>query len=211
VHPRPPRRTTHAIGTPKNRLVYDRWGRYGRPIVLLHGLLYDRTMWWPVAAELGNNCAAVAVDLPGHGQSAPRDEYALDALAYDLATLVHSLHLYRAPILVGHAKSALLAQAFADRCAVQAVITVDEPAGEPPATAEQLAAEADLNDVPQIYHQFAVARRDTLLLTGYRTWFSTPAATQGHADARRWTGVNGRSFPHLQDPVGFAARLGSIA
>jgi hypothetical protein len=36
MHPQPPRRTTH---TP---FVYDRWGRYGRPVVLLRGLLFDR-------------------------------------------------------------------------------------------------------------------------------------------------------------------------
>jgi pimeloyl-ACP methyl ester carboxylesterase len=50
VHPQPKRRTTHAYGTPKNILVYDRWGDYGRPVVLLHGLLVDRTMWWPTAS-----------------------------------------------------------------------------------------------------------------------------------------------------------------
>src|SRR5436190_14542510 len=104
MEPQPPLRTTHTTRSPKNILMYDRWGEFGRPVVLLHGLLFDRTMWWPAAADLASaHCTIVAPDLPGHGQSPPRDDYRLERIARDLARLVDSLGLHRAPILVGHA------------------------------------------------------------------------------------------------------------
>ncbi|GAA2706212.1 hypothetical protein Apa02nite_069400 [Actinoplanes palleronii] len=184
VHPQPPRRTTHAHGTPRNRLVYDRWGRFGRPVVLLHGPFYDRTMWWPVAAELDGNCAAIAVDLPGHGESARRDD--LSGLTQHLATLVHGLDLQRAPVLVGHGESAALAHAFAARYAVQHVITVED---------------GDLAAVPEAYRQFAVRRSDPALALTYREWSSVPvgAAPQAHA--------GDGPFPHLRDPAAFATLI----
>jgi len=76
MRPQPPLRTQHVAGNPKTLLVYDRWGSFGRPVVLLHGLLFDRTMWWPVAADLAatTSCTIVAPDLPGHGQSPLRDD-----------------------------------------------------------------------------------------------------------------------------------------
>ena len=198
MHPQAPRRTTHAYGTPVNRLVYDRWGRFGRPVVLLHGLLYDRTMWWPVAAELGSTCSVIAVDLPGHGDSAPRGDYDLSILAADLAVLINKLDLHRAPVLVGHAESALLAEAFAAEYASKAVLTVDEPPDDLPETVEQHLAAADLGAVPEPYRQFAVARWDTALLRSYTRWFS--GLPRQHAGKRP-------CFPHLRAPSRFAATV----
>jgi pimeloyl-ACP methyl ester carboxylesterase len=197
VHPQPPRRTTHAYGTPKNLLVYDRWGRYGRPVVLLHGLFYDRTIWWPVAAELGDTCSVIAVDLPGHGQSAARGENAVEGLARDLAVLVNGLNLHRAPVLVGQGEGALLAEAFADSYATRAVLTFDEPQA-PAECPEQLRATADLAGVPVPYRQFAVSRWDRGLLRSYKCWFAN--RKQSLADKRP-------CFPHLRAPARFAATL----
>jgi pimeloyl-ACP methyl ester carboxylesterase len=129
MQPQPPRRSTHAVGSPKNLLVYDRWGEFGRPVLLLHGLLSDRTVWWLAAAELiaAASCTVVAPDLPGHGQSPARDDHGLDRLARDLAGLVDRLGLHRAPIVVGQGASARLATAFADAYATHHVLTLDEP------------------------------------------------------------------------------------
>jgi pimeloyl-ACP methyl ester carboxylesterase len=188
-------------------LVYDRWGRFGRPVLLLHGLLFDRTMWWPVAAELATAtaCTVIAPDLPGHGDSParmahdaakpaddpakpahdlakPADDPAKPAddlakLAHDLAQLVHKLDLHRAPIVVGHAESAALATAFGERFAVHEVLTAD-----------------DLGDggteVPEHFRPYATPRADPDVLTAYESW---PPRT--------------RTWPHLADPRGFAAGL----
>jgi pimeloyl-ACP methyl ester carboxylesterase len=198
VHPQPPRRTTHAHGTPKNLLVYDRWGRYGRPVVLLHGLFYDRTIWWPVAAELGDACSVIAVDLPGHGNSAARPENDVAGLARDLSVLVNGLDLHREPVLVGQGEGALLAEAFADSYATRAVLTFDEPAAEPPDCPERHRAAADLAGVPAPYRQFAQARWDRGLLRSYRCWFAN--RKQSRAGKRP-------CFPHLRAPARFAATL----
>jgi pimeloyl-ACP methyl ester carboxylesterase len=221
MDPQPPRRTTHASGGPARLLVYDRWGRYGRPVLLLHGLRYDRTMWWPVAAELATatTCTVIAPDLPGHGDSparnrhdeAPTQHDPADTrhdpahtqhdpahlthdpahlthdpahlthdpahLAHDLGRLVHGLGLHRAPVVVGHAESAALADAFASQFAVHQVLTVD-----------------DLGDgraeIPEHYRPYARARVDPGVLTAYGKW--PPLAP---------------TWPHLADPAGFAAGL----
>jgi pimeloyl-ACP methyl ester carboxylesterase len=213
VHPQPKRRTTHAYGTPKNLLVYDRWGSFGRPVVLLHGLLFDRTMWWPVAADLGDSCAAVAVDLPGHGDSAPREHYRLDQLTHDLAMLISRLDLRRAPVLVGHGEAALMAEAFADRYATHAVITVGTAAAGRDATDDAL------QDVPELYRQFAVPRDDRELLDAYLerlTWPPARTRTAAPAPARIYAGnapkahLGDERFPHLRDPAAFAAQLRSV-
>jgi pimeloyl-ACP methyl ester carboxylesterase len=201
MHPQAPRRTTHAYGTPVNRLVYDRWGQFGRPVVLLHGLLYDRTMWWPVAAELGNTCSVLAVDLPGHGDSAPRDDSDLSTLTADLAMLISRLDLHRAPVLVGHGESALLAEAFAAEYSTKAVLTVDEPTGELAEDVEQHLAAADLGAVPEPYRQFLVPRRDPALLHSYKSWFGK--RTRGPK-------ISTAGFPHLSAPASFAGNLKTL-
>lgn len=214
MHPQPPRRTTHAYGTPKNRLVYDRWGRFGRPVVLLHGLFYDRTMWWPVAAELENSCAAIAVDLPGHGQSAARESYDPARLTEDLAVLINGLGLHRAPVIVAHAESARLADMFADAHPTRAVLTHGQSRTGPAPDA------GDLSDVPELYRQFAVARPDAALLGGYRSWLTGPSSHERPpapvplplplGGRERAQARLGGDFPHLRDPAASAALLRSL-
>ncbi|MBO3737722.1 alpha/beta fold hydrolase [Actinoplanes flavus] len=198
-----PRRITHAHGTPKNLLVYDRWGRFGRPVVLLHGLGHDRTMWWPVAADLGDDCAAVTIDLPGHGQSAERTDHDLGRLAHDLAMLISGLNLNRAPILVGHAEATLLADAFAGRYTTHAVITVDQADTEP-----------DLEALPELYRQFAARQPDLDLQPMRHSWAAhLPArrlavnASRVHVGAASAANPVGACLPHLRDPAGFADLL----
>ena len=211
MHPQPPRRTTHTTASPKNLLVYDRWGQFGRPVVLLHGLLFDRTMWWPVAAELTSAaCTIVAPDLPGHGQSPPRDDCRLERVARDLAGLLDGLGLHRAPILVGHGASALLVDAFADAYATHGVVTLDEP----PAGArriEELAGTDGAGDVPEVFRCYAEPRADPALLRAYESWLAQPPARRNQpalaGPARRRPAATDGAFAHLSDPEGFAAVL----
>jgi pimeloyl-ACP methyl ester carboxylesterase len=189
MEPQPPLRTTHTTRSPKNILMYDRWGSFGRPVLLLHGLLFDRTMWWPAAAELAGECTIVAPDLPGHGATPARDDCSLRRLARDLAGLVEDLDLHRAPIVVGHAASAALAEEFADSYATHHVLTLDD--------------EGDLDDVPEFYRPYAQTSHDASVLNPYGSWVAlTPAgrATAGPPEPSA-------PFPHLADPVAFAARL----
>ena len=210
MEPQPPRRTTHTSGGPTHLLMYDRWGRYGRPVVLLHGLLFDRTMWWPVAAELATACTVVAADLPGHGQSPPRIDNSPDRIAADLATLVLNLGLHRAPVIVGHATSAWLATAFANAYATHHVLTIDEPDTDLTGVDDLIQA-AHLEQVPEMYRPYAQPPHDPALLRAYDSWLAQPPtrrtqpAMAGSA-ANRPTAPEQR-FPHLTDPTEFAAEL----
>jgi pimeloyl-ACP methyl ester carboxylesterase len=210
MEPQPPRRTTHTAAGPTRLLVFDRWGRYGRPVVLLHGLLFDRTMWWPVAAELATACTVVAVDLPGHGQSPPRADNSPDSIAVDLATLVHNLGLHRAPVIVGHAASAWLAAAFADAYATHHVLTVDEPETDLTGVDDLIRA-AHLDQVPEMYQPYVQPRHDPVLLRAYDSWLAQPP-TRRAQPAMAGSAANRppspeRRFRHLTDPAGFAAEL----
>jgi pimeloyl-ACP methyl ester carboxylesterase len=210
--PQPSRRTTHAVGGPKTMLVYDRWGRFGRPVLLLHGLLFDRTMWWPVAADLtaASSCTVIAPDLPGHGQTPPREDYGLERIARDLAVLLNGLDLHRAPIVVGHGVSARLAEVFAASYATQAVRVLDEPPAAVRGVDAVIGA-AGLDAVPAMYRPYARPRPDGALLTAYASWLEQPPtrrnqlAVAGHATGRPESPPT--AFAHLADPEGFAAEL----
>jgi pimeloyl-ACP methyl ester carboxylesterase len=154
MHPQAPRRTTHISGGPRNLLVFDRWGRFGRPVLLLHGLMFDRTMWWPLAAELTRGCTVIAPDLPGHGDSPGREHISIRGLIRDLASLINRLDLHRAPIVVGHASAAPLATAFAETYATHHVRTIEDVAVE----------------VPDCFLPYTEPRHDKALLTAYASW-----------------------------------------
>src|SRR5689334_5552448 len=57
----------------------------GRPLVLLHGLTFDRRMWDPLLELLPEQQRAIAFDLPGHGGSPPLSEPGL-------ASVVEAIH-----------------------------------------------------------------------------------------------------------------------
>jgi len=211
MRPQPPLRTQHVAGNPKTLLVYDRWGSFGRPVVLLHGLLFDRTMWWPVAAELASaRCTVVAPDLPGHGRSPARAACKPETLAAEIARLVDRLALHRAPVVVGHAGSVPLAAALAAGYATHAVVTLDEP----PAGAtgpDDLVDAAGLESVPAPFRCFARPRRDTALLHAYASWLAKPATRRNRTvpagGSRSGPALPGRPFTPLTDPAGLAAGI----
>lgn len=102
---------------------------HGPPLVLLHGLTFDRTMWRPALAELAQldpGRQVLAVDLPGHGDS-PAWPY------YDLETIAEAVHVtaaqagLRSPVLAGHSMGAVIATIYAARYPVRGVVNVDQP------------------------------------------------------------------------------------
>ena len=99
-------KATTAVETTIGGLAADSVGRsdHRPPLVLLHGLTFDRRMWRPALEELNRldpGRRAIAVDLPGHGESP-------DAASYDLAATVQQVHEVVLdaglvePVLVGH-------------------------------------------------------------------------------------------------------------
>jgi pimeloyl-ACP methyl ester carboxylesterase len=95
------------------------------PVVLLHGLTFDRGMWAPLVDVLGNR-RVVAFDLPGHGGSPRRDSYALGEVVDVLHEAVTAAGLDR-PVLVGHSIGGVLATVYAAHHPARAVLNIDQP------------------------------------------------------------------------------------
>jgi pimeloyl-ACP methyl ester carboxylesterase len=98
------------------------------PLVLLHGLTFDRRHWNPLLRELQvlePGRLALALDLPGHGASPAQDSYR----AADVATQVHSAVTaagLESPLVVGHGVGAAVATAYAARYPVHSVLNIDQ-------------------------------------------------------------------------------------
>jgi pimeloyl-ACP methyl ester carboxylesterase len=78
------------------------------PLVLLHGLTFDRQMWRPTLAELeaiDPGRRAIAIDLPGHGDSPDAPSYLPEATAERVHDAVEAAGLV-APVVVGHSAAA---------------------------------------------------------------------------------------------------------
>ena len=85
------------------------------PVVLLHGLTFDRTMWRPALRRLATidpERRAIAIDLPGHGDSPDDDDYALDAVVGRIRGAIVDAAV-AAPVLVGHSASAATVAQYA--------------------------------------------------------------------------------------------------
>lgn len=82
-------------------LAHDRTGS-GDPLVLVHGLASARTTWRPLLPALAERYDVIAVDLPGHGDSAPlsRSEPATPArFARHVARLLDALGIERPHVM----------------------------------------------------------------------------------------------------------------
>lgn len=85
----------------------------GAPVLFLHGLGQDRTLWDGVIDHLPTGLRALAPDLRGHGQSdAPPPPYALGALVRDAEQVMEARGL-RDAVVVGHGVGGMVAMALA--------------------------------------------------------------------------------------------------
>jgi pimeloyl-ACP methyl ester carboxylesterase len=80
-------------------IAYEDVGR-GEPVVLLHGFLFDRSLWREQAAALGDRFRFITPDLRGHGESAATAAPAtMEEMAADVAALLDELGV--GPAVVG--------------------------------------------------------------------------------------------------------------
>jgi pimeloyl-ACP methyl ester carboxylesterase len=137
------------------------------PLVLLHGLTFDRTMWQPALAELGHSDPgrrALAFDLPGHGESPAWESYDVESVAHGVYRAVEEAGLDE-PVIVGHSLAAIIAGVYAGLYPTRGVVNVDQPlqtgafAGFLQSIADQLRGPA----FPAIWDQFAASMHVELL------------------------------------------------
>jgi len=95
--------------------LFHRVSGTGDPVVLVHAIGCDHTMWDALAAALAPAHRVIRVDVRGHGQSpvTPRP-YTLELLAEDIASLLDELGIARAHF-VGLSMGGMIGQAFALR------------------------------------------------------------------------------------------------
>ena len=111
----------------------------GRPIVLIHGYPFNRSLWIEQISALSNSYRIIAPDLRGFGDSdASQDPSTMDRLAADVAALMDHLEIARATIgglsMGGYVALAFYKQ-FASR--VRALVLADTRAQADTAEAKQ--------------------------------------------------------------------------
>lgn len=100
----------------------------GHPLVLLHGLTFNRGLWGPVLTELHRidpGRRILVLDLPGHGDSPPWPSYDIDGVAEGVQRFVEEMHLV-SPVVVGHSIAAIIATRYAGVYPTSGVVNVDQ-------------------------------------------------------------------------------------
>lgn len=105
-------------------LAYEERGT-GFPVVFVHGLTFNRGTWRPIIDRLVDRFRCIAVDLPGHGESAglPRS---WEDLGQQLAAFIMAREIER-PVLVGHSHGGGLVSMLAATYPVAGVVNIDQP------------------------------------------------------------------------------------
>lgn len=136
------------------------------PLVLLHGLTFDRSLWRPSLAELYRidpGRRVLALDLPGHGVSPGWPSY-VQSLARGVHRAVEEAGLL-SPAVVGHSIAAIVATAYAAQYATRGIINVDQPLQVAPfaAMVQSLADKLRGPAFPAVWQMFTASMHIELL------------------------------------------------
>lgn len=127
-------------------LFYEEQGQ-GEPVVLLHGLALDGSIWTEMVSLYADQARFIVPDLRGHGKTETGDANgSLEQFADDLAALVDHLRLQHFT-LVGHSMGGYISLVFAEKYPemLDGVVMVTSNArSDNPEKREARFAEADL-------------------------------------------------------------------
>jgi esterase len=119
-----------AVNLDAGEFRYTEYGDSGaRPLVLLHGLMSDRSTWAGVAPQLAAaGYRVLALDQRGHGESARTGSYSFEEMLEDLRQFADALGLGRFT-LGGHSMGGTVAELFAERYPgrLTGLLVVDSP------------------------------------------------------------------------------------
>jgi len=104
-------------------LAYDIEGT-GTPVVLLHGLTFDRRTWRPIIDRLDGSVTSITIDLPAHGHSGG-EPARLETVAERIHQLLQTLGVER-PVVVGHSMAAGIAALYASGHPARGIVLVDQ-------------------------------------------------------------------------------------
>ena len=144
-------------------LAADDWGESDTrpPLVLLHGLTFDRSLWRPSLDELQRKDPGrrvLALDLPGHGASRGWPSYDVESVASGVHSAVEEAQL-QSPVVVGHSIGGVIATVYAARYPTRGVINVDQPLQVAPfaALVQSLAGKLRGPAFPAVWQMFATS------------------------------------------------------
>jgi pimeloyl-ACP methyl ester carboxylesterase len=175
------------------------------PLVLLHGLTFDRSMWRPALGELRRidpGRRIIALDLPGHGQSPGWSSYDVASLSDGVHRAIEDAQL-RSPVVVGHSMAAVIATDYAARYPTSGVVNVDQPLEVAPFAelvrplAEKLRGPA----FPDIWQMFARSMHVELLPESAQELVRSTAAPRQEVVTAYWREVLDRPTAELVDQV----------
>ncbi|WP_083958169.1 alpha/beta fold hydrolase [Herbidospora mongoliensis] len=99
------------------------WGTGEKTAVLVHGILSDSGCWWQVGPDLASRGYHVlAVDLPGHGRSAPMHDATVERMALELFQAVPA----EIDLAIAHSMGSFI---LGTALTAERVVYVDTPAG----------------------------------------------------------------------------------
>ncbi len=138
------------------------------PLVLLHGLTFNRAMWGPALTELERidpGRRVLALDLPGHGESPvrPASDSETEARAVYDAVLAAGLD---SPVIVGHSAAGITASVYGATYPCRGVVNVDSaPAPGVPIAGllKSLADRLTPELFPQVWRMFEESMQIDLL------------------------------------------------
>jgi pimeloyl-ACP methyl ester carboxylesterase len=97
-------------------IYYETNGEEGKPVVLfVSGYMGIADIWRPVMQKLGSEYFCIAYDIRGYGRSSKPEifeEYSMDRVAQDMATILEALQITKPVLLVTHSFGNYIAASF---------------------------------------------------------------------------------------------------
>jgi pimeloyl-ACP methyl ester carboxylesterase len=95
-----------------NKVHYETYGKGSQGVVFIHGWSCDATFWRLQLENIGSKTHAIALDLPGHGQSdKPKLDYTMDFYARSIDAVLRDAGL-TGVVLVGHSNGVPVIRQF---------------------------------------------------------------------------------------------------
>jgi pimeloyl-ACP methyl ester carboxylesterase len=173
------------------------------PLVLLHGLTFNRGLWEPVLAELlriDPGRRVLVLDLPGHGDSPAWPSYDIDSVAEGVHQSVEETHL-QAPVVVGHSIAAIIATRYAGIHPTSGVVNVDQSLQIAPfaAMVQALADKLRGPAFPAIWESFMASMHIELLPQSAQELVRSASHPVQEVVLGYWQGVLERPVSELVD------------
>jgi pimeloyl-ACP methyl ester carboxylesterase len=176
------------------------------PLVLLHGLTFDRSLWRPLLTELQGidpGRRALTLDLPGHGESPGWPTYDVESVAHGVHRAVEEAQL-QSPVVVGHSIAGVIATVYAAHYPTRGVINVDQPlqvapfAGLVQSLADKLRGPA----FPAVWQMFAASMHIERLPAAGQELVRSSSQPRQDLVLGYWREVLDRPVSELADMVG---------